>query len=402
MASVEGRPNATGTSYRVVWRQPVGGVRRRQQLTFPDERQAARFCKLVEGSGNRWPTGWEPVRPGPEKALTFGEWAQRAISRRTRASERTKADYRRDLDRHMQDLLDVPLSEIDDGHVAAWLDDREQDGLADKTIRNLHGLASSIYVDAIRQHPPLATHNPFAGKLGERAAVHTEEMVFLTPQEFALVASHVREEYQPLVRFLYGTGVRYGEATALRVRDVDLLGKRKTVTIHKAWKRTGSAEWEIGEPKTPKARRTLSLSRELVELLIPLVASRRGTELLFAGNAGLRRPHIEVYKRGWAPAVARARVCAEHYAPQLNKRGTPKLLPKPCDCGGVLDTKPRIHDLRHSHVAALIAEGVQLPAISRRLGHSSITITFDRYGHLDPSLDAQVDAAVDKALAPVQ
>jgi integrase len=52
-----------------------------------------------------------------------------------------------------------------------------------------------------------------------------------------------------------------------------------------------------------------------------------------------------------------------------------------------LEIRPRIHDLRHTHVSWLIAQGVQLPAISRRLGHESITTTNDRYGHLLPEVD---------------
>lgn len=407
MASVEHRIHADGETWRVVWRQDVHGVRRKQQLGFPEAEQAIRFCKLVEGSGNRWPPGWEPPTLGPDAPMTFGEWADIAITSRARANERTKADYRRDLDRHMEMLVDVPLTSIDSHLVARWvasLEASKPDGhrrpLSAKTLRNLHGFASSIMADALTQHPPLVTHNPFAKRLGKAATVRVEEMVFLTAQEFAMVLRHVREEYRPLIRFLYGTGMRYGEASALRVGDVDLLGQRKTVTITRAWKRTGPATWVVGEPKTVNSRRTISLSPELVEMLIPLVSARESDELLFCGPHGLRLPHIEVWKRGWAPAVARAGVCDTHWQPQRTQRSSTERprLPKPCKCAGVLTKKPRIHDLRHSHVSALIAAGVQLPAISRRLGHSSITITWDRYGHLDPSMDAAIDAAVDKSL----
>lgn len=400
MASIEERPHRGGTTWRVVWWEPG---RKRQTVTFRDAGEAVKFRQLVEGSGNNWPAGWQrplkaapPVKDGP---LTFGQWAARAIDARPRANERTKADYRRDLKKHfMPTLGPIPLAELTGEDIARWLADREAAGLSDKTIRNLHGFASSIFVDALIQHPPLVTHNPFASRLRKRASVRTEEMCFLTPQEFATVLSRVREEYQSLIRFLAGTGARYGEATALQVRDVDLLG-RKTVTITKAWKRTDSSSWVVGEPKTQGSRRTLSLSGELVDLLVPLTAGRRGDELLFAGARGLRLPHAEVYKRGWAPAVARARVCDQHFKPQRDGRGNPPRLPKPCDCAGVLDKKPRIHDLRHSHVSWLIADGLPLPAISRRVGHSSINITIDRYGHLDPALDAAVNAAVDRALA---
>jgi hypothetical protein len=59
-----------------------------------------------------------------------------------------------------------------------------------------------------------------------------------------------------------------------------------------------------------------------------------------------------------------------------------------------LDPRPRIHDLRHSHVAWLIAEGAPLPVIQARLGHEKITTTIDTYGHLMPDLQrAAADAA---------
>lgn len=403
MAGIENRTAKSGPRYRVVWYEQG----ERQRVVFTDAAEAVRFKKSVEGAGDRWPPGWtKPTKatpPARPTKLTFGQWADTAITRRTRANERTKNDYRRDLRLHFADLLDKPLEDVDEGDVLDWLDaiqEEDDDGktLAGKTIRNLHGFASSVFKDGMSQHPPVATWNPFGGRMSEIAAVRTEEMTFLTPQEFEVVLRHVREEYRPLISFLARTGLRYGEATALRVRDIELLAKRKTVTVTRAWKRTDTATWVIGEPKTPRSRRTLSLSKELVELLTPLWAGRKGDALLFPGKDGGRLPHIEVYKRGWAPAVARARVCDTHYAPQRNGRGLPPLMPDPCDCDGVLEKQPRIHDLRHSYVSWLITEGIRLEVISRRVGHSSIKITYDRYGHLDPSLDDAVNEAIDRAL----
>lgn len=54
----------------------------------------------------------------------------------------------------------------------------------------------------------------------------------------------------------------------------------------------------------------------------------------------------------------------------------------------------RFHDLRHSHCAHLVAAGRNAKEISRRLGHASVTFTYDRYGHLMPEADAQAAAAV--------
>ncbi|MFI1865595.1 tyrosine-type recombinase/integrase [Streptomyces jumonjinensis] len=61
----------------------------------------------------------------------------------------------------------------------------------------------------------------------------------------------------------------------------------------------------------------------------------------------------------------------------------------------------RIHDLRHSHTAWLIAGKVPLPAIQARLGHESITTTIDVYGHLLDVLDDEVVAAVEWAMDPM-
>ena len=62
----------------------------------------------------------------------------------------------------------------------------------------------------------------------------------------------------------------------------------------------------------------------------------------------------------------------------------------------------RVHDLRHTHASWLIAAGVPLPVIQRRLGHESITTTVDRYGHLAPDSDVAVLAALDAQLATTE
>jgi integrase len=58
----------------------------------------------------------------------------------------------------------------------------------------------------------------------------------------------------------------------------------------------------------------------------------------------------------------------------------------------------RFHDLRHTSVALAIAEGAHPKAIQARMGHSSITVTLDRYGHLFPELDEAIATAFDARL----
>ncbi|MDF2968510.1 MAG: Integrase [Nocardioidaceae bacterium] len=58
----------------------------------------------------------------------------------------------------------------------------------------------------------------------------------------------------------------------------------------------------------------------------------------------------------------------------------------------------RFHDLRHTHVAWLVAGGAPLPHIQARLGHESITTTIDTYGHLLPVGDELISEIIDTAL----
>ena len=59
----------------------------------------------------------------------------------------------------------------------------------------------------------------------------------------------------------------------------------------------------------------------------------------------------------------------------------------------------RVHDLRHAHASALLRAGVHAKVISERLGHASIAVTMDLYGHLTGSLQEDAAKAFDRALA---
>ncbi len=104
---------------------------------------------------------------------------------------------------------------------------------------------------------------------------------FLTHAEFGQILALMPERYKDFSQFLVMTGTRFGEATAVTVADVDLLSKPATVRISKAWKRDGNNDFYVGPTKTGAGKRTVSLAPDLVEILIPLVANREGSDLLF-------------------------------------------------------------------------------------------------------------------------
>ncbi|MGH8859759.1 MAG: site-specific integrase, partial [Jatrophihabitantaceae bacterium] len=173
-----------------------------------------------------------------------------------------------------------------------------------------------------------------------------------------------------------GTGLRFGELTALWVSDFDL--RHRTVRVNNAWKRDGDdgahdvPGWlkklvrgkhrmrghHLGNPKTPKSKRTIEVSAEVASALARAVDGRAADDFVFVSPTGLPIHRADFHERVWTPLMG-----------VVGARGL---------------TPFRIHDLRHTHVSWLIAGGLPLPNIQARLGHESITTTIDTYGHLMP------------------
>lgn len=326
-----------------------------------------RFRGLVDAAGQRTPEGWIPGRGFVTHIAsrpTLAEWFERSLAARHRANEKTKADYRRDFVRHVPAWLQArPVDKITHEDVGVWLSAlarQESRGrpLSRKTIKNIHGTVSSVLRDA--QRDGLIQRNPFEGALTGSAGP-APERVFLTQDEFGLLREHLPRHYQDFFTLLYQTGLRLGEAIVLRPASVDLTNER--LTVSQAWKRGGY----IGDPKSAQSVRTIAISSFLANML----EQRMRHEFLFLNQHGTRLKGNSLHNHVWSPAVRRA-----------GRAGLGKV--------------PRIHDLRHSHAAYLISQGIPLLAVSRRLGHASVQVTASVYGHLLPEVDTSVKLALGK------
>jgi integrase len=244
----------------------------------------------------------------------------------------------------------------------------EPETYSPKSIRNAHSLLSQTLADAMARGY-VSTNVARAVPLPSDH--EHDEMVFLSEAEFALLLDQIPEHYEPLVLTLFATGLRWGEATALTPGDLDLDAPTPLLRVSRAWKKAerGSTGY-LGSPKSRMARRTVSLPRELVPVLRPLTKKDAGA-LLFTTPAGTQVGQAHFHERVWTPALDRA-------AHPVMTDGTPD------PHAARLTKRPRIHDLRHSHASLMIARGMNLLALQRRLGHESLKTTGDTYGHLMP------------------
>lgn len=368
MASIQRRVSAaTGAeTWRVMYR--IDG--RQASDSFTDPRAARRYARLVEQLGGQ--AARESLTAHTLSGAdvpTLDNWLEHYLAHLTNATAGTVAEYRRLAKRTwLPTLGHLPVDTIGADTIKAWVGRQAKTTTkrgtptAAKTIENAHSLLSQAFAAAVEAGH--LTANPARG-IALPGGVR-EEMVFLTHSEFARLLHAIPEHWRPLVATLAGTGMRWGEATALRWSDVDLDADVPEITITRAWKR-GPTTRELGAPKTSRSRRRISLPPEVADVLRLLQGDPE--RFVFTGPRGGRVHHQAFHPRVWRPAVADAR---------LGKR-------------------PRIHDLRHSHASWLIAAGVPLNVVQRRLGHQSITTTVDTYGHLMG--DAQTIAAAAASLA---
>ena len=371
MSHIEKRTNGDGsTVWRVRWREQTGYL----SETFDTHAEASRFRGLVDAAGQRTPDGWVKghgfVTSSDPDMPSLRSWCSVAIAGRSTANERTRGDYERTVLTHVPaDVLDEPLDAITRARMGAWLIDLQQ-RVKPKTAKNVHGLLSSIFNDAVDEG--IIGRNPMKGLIARISSgeIEDEHIEFLTPDEFEALLSHVPAHYQPFVLTIARTGMRFGEATALPVANVDV--RRAQVRVDRAVKRNADGTFYVGAPKSKRSRRTLVVDPRTVDTLRPLVEARAADAFVFTTEGGSRISHSNFTNRVWYRVLDAAE-------PEIGKR-------------------PRVHDLRHSHASWLIEAGASLPAIQARLGHESITTTIDRYGHLMPSADADAVAALARLL----
>jgi integrase len=188
------------------------------------------------------------------------------------------------------------------------------------------------------------------------------EMRFLGWSEVERLASETVEPYDNLVRFACLTGLRQGELFALRDRALDL--RQRTVAVE-----AGARDGKLVPTKTSAGRRQVRLSGESLRVLREQLLARAPNELglVFPTPGGTVWRKDNFMARVFRPAVRRA------------------------------DLAPlRFHDLRHTYAALMVAAGAHPKLLQAQLGHTSINVTLNTYGHLFPDAFADVGDALDR------
>lgn len=395
-----GKPLKPITSYKLRWYYPVpGGKAEEQTVTWREYADIRTLKGIVEARGGRVRktdpdvldrsiiSGKQTRVDHKPFGLTVPQLLDEFMTQKARdgikstslISYGVRADVIRAYwaDEYVSQLI-VPLS--DEGDMSdkgrALLDHVTKDlGLSPQAVMEF---ASAMLNYAVKKD--YLTKNPL--KLIKLPPQDKFEPRFLSQEEFDLLLSHETDpEYRLLLITAWETGMRSGEILALEREDIRIINGKAYITVKKTVVPGKSGKRTTHAPKSGKHRQVVITTELADELLAPgrhprriFPARRNSHDLMNPGSlcdwfARLRKRAMGVHWKTGEPLP-------DHTGPRITGR------------------PPRFHDLRHSHASNLLGAGVDMFVVSKRLGHSTITITVDIYGHLGKAADDAVLSAI--------
>lgn len=395
-----------GNRYAVIYRDHDGRQRQESARTLDDARRLKRARQTAADQG-------EVIAP---TRLTVGEYARTWIDgyhgRGHGFRERTRDEYRRDLERYVIPFLGAKrlnaLRRTDVREFVAWLVDdqaqakrhadenarrkaagqrplRASGPLRDATVSRIVAVVKACLSSAVddelrRDNPASRVVLPRRDPVADLDSDSDEHVKALTRAQLSMVLELVHAEWRPLFRLLAGTGLRISEALALDVEHLRLDGSRPHVRVRRAMtfeRRGGKVVPMFGRPKSEYGSRDVPLSPELVDVLrghvarlptpVDAVAAQWG-RLAFPSITGGPMDAANLRRRVLAPATQEADVAWAGF-----------------------------HAFRHTFASLHIERGTNILRLSRLLGHHKASFTLDVYAHLlddglgDPlSIDAEL------------
>jgi integrase len=252
----------------------------------------------------------------------------------------------------------LPLRSLSPDHVQRLLNKMVSSGRAPMTVRHVLAVLKRALRQAERSR--LIYYNP-ASQVTPPKIPRSKGQAFTEEQIYIFLTYCRRNDARyPLYLLCLSTGLRIGEALALRWSDIDF--NNRLLRVRSSLQPTGESSRERVEPKTPYSYRTVPLPAALISVLLEHEASQR----LQRGAAGDEWRNLDyIFTTRTGGPLGHNNV-GKAFRRSITRCGLPHL---------------RIHDMRHTYASLLLSKGVDIKTVSDMLGHSTIRITFDLYAH---------------------
>lgn len=351
MASVEKYEIKSGTRYMARWRDSEG--KQRLKRGFHRRRDALAYGSELEVAKAKG------QYLGPENSrVSFRMVAEEWFDSLVHLKPTTRNSYRHHLDsRILRKFGNREIGSITHAELQRWVTELSKELKASSLRYPVH-VVSAVLSYAIKTRR--IGHNP-SDDLNLPRVVR-DEKAYLTHGQVETLAQGVANDYRALIYVLAYSGLRIGEAIALRVRDVDL--DRRRLSVHRAAAETGG-QLVMGTPKSHE-KRSVPLPAFVAEMMRDHMNAEVGpNDLVFPGTRGAMIRPNNFRKRVFGPAVAQSALSDPTFPASL----TP-------------------HGLRHTCASLAVSAGANVKALQKLLGHASASMTLDRYADLfDSDLD---------------
>jgi integrase len=276
--------------------------------------------------------------------------------------------YRQHLDYHIKPFLGrTKLAELTPAHVRLFRNELLKEDRSPAITKKIISSLGSILANAMAEHKVarnVVREQAQHGRRRERRLEkrHTKRLEvgvdIPTKDEIRAMLDHATGRWRPFLVTTIFTGLRASELRGLRWSDVDL--DRATLTIRQRADAWGS----IGSPKSDSAKRTVPLAPIVVNTLKEwkLACPKGEAKLVFPNTRGKVEAHTNIYHRGLGPLQVAAGITDN---PERPKYG--------------------LHALRHTAASLFIEQGFSPKRVQALMGHATIQMTFDTYGHLFPA-----------------
>lgn len=364
MATINKYQNASGkTLYRVRHRytDENGKIKQTDKRGFTTKRDADAFAATVEVSKLRG----EYISPTSAK-ITVGSLGPAWLDRQ-RGHMKPSSFHPLDSAWRVHVLprwANVKIADIRFSDVQSWITNLAAQRKP-TVVKTAHSVLARILDDAVRDR--MLANNPARGVKLPKGSQRNH--VYLTAQQLHTLADEAGR-YRGLVLLLGTVGLRWGEAAALRVSDVDFL--RRRITLHRNAVKVGG-QICVGTLKTNKSR-TVALPAFVADAVAVACEGKNRDDLLWPSASGSYLAPPSSHNSWLAGAVAR--------------------------CRAADPTFPRVtaHALRHTAASLAISAGANPKVVQRMLGHSSAAMTLDVYADL---FDTDLTAVADRLHASV-
>ncbi|GAM07057.1 tyrosine-type recombinase/integrase [Novosphingobium sp. MBES04] len=275
----------------------------------------------------------------------------------------TMHSYRGHVRNHIEPKMGgLLLADLTVAHVRDFLDTmliESTRAMAKKCLTTLRSIINA----AIERG--LVAHNVAREAKLRRSRRHDPDRVFPTKDEIRALIANAPAKHQPLIMTAIFTGMRMSELRGLAWEAVDF--ERSIITVRKRADRY----CDMGSTKSKAGRRDIPMGPQLARVLKAwkLSCPVGELDLVFPNGVGKVETHSNIYNRVFKPLMTECGI--------VDSKGTPRF---------------SMHALRHAAASLFIEQGWPPKKIQTMLGHSSITMTYDVYGHLfhDPAKDVDL------------